>query len=123
LKLEFRANASNSGIVPQRGINEIIASGFAHCMDAVQVGRYLASRYKLSAVPVLTSTFLPAPDITMTADTLWIDHVILYFDELGKFVDLTAKPGEQIIDGDSFVYKHLGIRVDTGEYIVIDLNP
>lgn len=119
LNLEFRANASNSGVIPQRGINEIIASGFAHCMDAAQVGRYLASRYKLNAVPVLTGTISPAPDVTMTADTQWLNHVILYFDELGKFVDLTAKPGDQIIDGDSFVYKHMGIRVDTGEYIVI----
>lgn len=119
LKLEFRANARNSGVLPQRGISEIIASGFAHCMDAAQVGRYLAARYKLSAVPVLTGTISPAPDVTMTADTQWLNHVILYFDELGTFVDLTAKPGDQVIDGDSFVYKHMGIRVDTGEYIVI----
>lgn len=120
LGLEFHADASNVGILPRRDVDEIESSGFAHCMDAVQIGRFLATQYGLHAVPVLTGTRKPAPDITVTADMQWMDHVVLYVDSLGKFVDLTAKPGQQIIDSHSFVYKHFGIRTDTGEFILIE---
>lgn len=116
---KFGADVSNAGILPKRSVGQIIASRFVHCMDAVQVGRYLAARNGMHAIPILTGTRKPMPDFTVAPDTQWMNHVILYFDKIGLFVDLTAEPGHQIVDGTSYIYGHMGVRVDTGGFILI----
>lgn len=120
LNLKFRGSAANAGIVPRRTTSEIIDSGYAHCMDAVQVGKAIATQYRIPANMVLTSTLSPTPLFLFAPDRTWLNHVVLYFPSEKKYVDLTAPPGRQVIDMNMSLYRHLGISVPGGNLAVIE---
>lgn len=120
MNLKYFANESNSGVLPKRDIDTIVKSGFVHCMDAAQLGRYISWRHGIEAVPVVTSTLSPMPLFSVAPDHAWMNHVILYFKEENVFVDLTASPGRQIISDGSISYRYLGFDVKEKKWVEIN---
>lgn len=84
------------------------------------IGLAIAGQNGIRAQAVLTGTMAPTPRFLFAPDFSWMNHVVIYFPDEEKFVDLTADKENQIIAIDrSTLYGHMGVLVPSGELVIL----
>lgn len=120
LSLKYKIDESNGGATPVREISKVIESGYAECKEAALIGLAIAQQNKIPAQIVLTGTQRPTPLFLFAPDWAWMNHVVLYFPNEDRFIDLTADKGRQVVAAEkSTIYEHMGILTPSGKVVVL----
>lgn len=126
LGLSYKITTDSWGQFPPSVPADILERKSGDCKDLAVVMASILAKHGLAAQPVLIRAS-DGPEQTPSLKRIpllsWPNHILLYLPDAGVYIDPTLK-GSNYVVGESYpAYRHVGVNLGTGHFVVLGEKP